>query len=154
MSDEARPRAGSDSASWTGPASETARARKARPSFAGATGDLVVTRFLAGTQITRREPRSSFQGVMLRAPAIGQRRGYSIVLAAIGGGEDVALALDLDENEVVAQWRETASLLGLPMMLCHASGEIELLQNQLGGIALGRSIFSRRRLRRVRRRRK
>jgi hypothetical protein len=154
MSDEARPRAGSDSASWAGPAGETARARQARPSFAGATGDLVVTRFLAGTQITCREPRSSFQGVMLRAPALGQRRGYSIVLAAVAGGEDIALELDLDENDVVAHWRETAALLGLPMMLCHANGEIELLQNQLGGIALGRSIFNRRRLRRVRRRRK
>jgi hypothetical protein len=152
MSDEARPRAGSDSISWSGPVGETARTRRARPDFAGATGDLVVTRFLAGTQVTRREPRASFQGVMLRAPAPGLRRGYSIVLAAVAGNEDVALAFDLSEDEVVARWREAAASLGLPMMLCHADGDTELLQRQLGGVALGSRIGRRRSLRRRRRR--
>jgi hypothetical protein len=153
MSDEARPRAGSSGASWFGPAGEAARIRKLRPAFAGAAGDLVVTRFVAGTQITGREPRSSFQGVMLKAPAAGLRRGYAIVLAAVSGAEDVALELDLGEDEVVARWRGAAAKLGLPMMLCHADGEIELLQRQLGGVTLGRDALRRRRVVRRRRRR-
>jgi Family of unknown function (DUF6101) len=154
MSDEARPRAGSTSASSFGPAGETARVRRHRPAFAGAAGDLVVTRYVAGTQITGREPRSSFQGIMLKAPAPGLRRGYTIVLAAVSGSEDVALALDLAEDEVVARWRKLAASLGLPMMLCHADGEMELVQRQLGGVTLGREALRRRRLGPKRRRRK
>jgi hypothetical protein len=151
MSDEARPRAGSSGASWFGPAGETARARGPQPAFAGASGDLIVTRSIAGTQITRREPRSSFQGIMLKAPAPGLRSGYSIVLAAVSGSEDVALASDLAEDEVVAHWRKLAASLSLPMMLCHADGEMELLQRQLGSVTLGSETRRRRRL--VRRRR-
>jgi hypothetical protein len=75
------------------------------------------------------------------------------VLAATSGSEDVALALDLGEDEVVACWREAAASLGLPMMLCHADGDTELLQRQLGGISLGSETFRRRRLTRRRRRR-
>ena len=158
MSVEARPRAGSIGASWSGPAGETGRARADRtgfgPAFAGASGDLIVTRFLAGTQITGREPRSSFQGVMLKAPAPGHRRGYAIVLAAASDSEDVALAVDLSEDEVVARWRKAASSLLLPMLLCHADGETELLQRQLGGVTLGRAAWSRRRPVRKKRRRR
>ncbi len=154
MSDEARPRAGSDSASWTGPAAQAARTRQAQPSFAGATGDLVVTRTLAGTQITSREKRSSFQGVMLKAPSPGLRRGYAVVLAAVCGNEDVVLALDLREDEVVACWREASASLGLPMMLCHANGEMELLHRQLGGVTLGRAAQRRRRFAQRKRRRR
>jgi Family of unknown function (DUF6101) len=152
MSDEARPRAGSSGAGWFGPAGGTARARGARPAFAGASGDLIVTRFIAGTQITWPEPRSSFQGIMLKAPAPGLRRGYSIVLAAASGAEDVALASDLAEDEVVARWRKAAASLSLPMMLCHADGEMELLQRQLGGVTLGETSRRRRKPRRRRRR--
>jgi hypothetical protein len=154
MSDEARPRAGSNSAGWFGPAGETARTRAPKPAFAGASGDLVVTRFIAGTQISCREPRSSFQGVMLKAPAGGLRRGYAIVLAAVSGNEDVALALDLGESEVVAEWRKAAASLSLPMMLCHADGEMELLQRQLGGVTLGRHTLRRRKPAQKRRRRR
>jgi len=114
----------------------------------------VVTRFLAGAQITAREARSSFQGSMLQAPPAGLRRGYAIVLAAVCGSEDVVLARDLDEDEVVARWRKLAASLGLPMILCHANGETELLQRQLGGITLGRVALRRRRLVQRPRRRK
>ena len=150
MLDEARPRAGSGGRSRPGPAIETARAL---PAGTGASGDLIVTRLLAGTQITSREKRSCFQGVMLKAPAVGLRRGYAIVLAAASGSEDVVLALDLGEDEVVARWRKTASSLGLPMMLCHADGEMEPLQRQLGAVTLGRGTVRRRAMRKRRRRR-
>jgi hypothetical protein len=147
MLDTARPRAGSDAASWSGPAGKAARARRAEPAFAGATGEIVVTRIVAKAQITSREKRSAFQGVMLKAPAPGLRRGYAIVLAAVHGNEDVVLAHDLREDEIVARWRGVAASLGLPMMLCHANGEMEFLHRQLGGVTLGREQARRRRRR-------
>jgi Family of unknown function (DUF6101) len=162
MSDEARPRAGSEGASQSAPAGQTPkRVRETRreagqkasqeigqgfgQAFAGATGELVVTRPIAGSRITSREKRSAFQGVMLKVPALGVRQGYAIVLAAVFGSEDVVLADGLDEDEIVARWRGLAASLGLPAMLCHANGETEFLHRQLGAVTLGRVSVKRRR---------
>jgi hypothetical protein len=150
MSDVARPRAGSEGASRSVPASETLkRARETRleigQAFAGATGELLVTRSVASTRITCREPRAAFQGVMLKVPPTRAREGYAIVLAAVCGHEDVVLARDLGEDEVVAHWRGLAASLGLPPLVCHANGETEFLHKQLGAVALGRQPARRRR---------
>jgi hypothetical protein len=150
MLDEARPRAGADGASRSVPASQAPkRAREVRreigQAFAGAAGEIVVTRLIAGTRITSREKRSGFQGVMLKVPAQGARQGYAIVLAAICGSEDVVLALDLHEDEIVARWRGIAASLGLPAILCHVNGETEYLHPQLGAVTLGRASPRRRR---------
>ncbi|MFI5016086.1 MAG: DUF6101 family protein, partial [Hyphomicrobiales bacterium] len=107
-------------------------------------GEIVVTRGVAGTQITCREKRSSFQGVMLKTPARGALGGYAIVLAALCGAGDVVLAQHLGEDEIVARWRSAAASLGLPAMLCHTNGEIEYLHRQLGGVTLGRPAARRR----------
>ncbi|MBV9111363.1 MAG: hypothetical protein JOY67_00925 [Hyphomicrobiales bacterium] len=150
MLDEARLQAGAEGASRSAPAGETQkRVRENRAdlghAFAGATGELVVTRPLSSTLITSREPRSAFLGVMLKAPAMDERRGYAIVLAAKCGHEDIVLARDLDKDEVVARWRGLAGSLGLPPLLCHANGETEFLHKQLGAVALGRHAARRRR---------
>jgi len=151
MSDVARPRAGSEGASRSDPAGEKIkRARQSRrlefeTAFAGATGELVVTRSLGSAKITCREPRAAFQGVMLKVPPLRASEGYAIVLAAVGGHEDVLLARDLGEDEVVARWRGWAQALGLPGVLCHANGETEFLHQQLGAVTLGRRPPSRRR---------
>lgn len=150
MSDVARPRAGSEGASRSVPAGETLeRAREIRreigQAFTGATGELLVTRSLASTRITCREARAAFQGVMLKVPPARAQQGYGIVLAAICGHEDVVLAKDLREDEVVARWRGLAASLGLPPLICHANGETEFLHRQLGAVALGRQPTRRRR---------
>lgn len=150
MSDVARPRAGSEGASRSVPAGETLkRARESRLEFgnalAGATGELLVTRSLACVRITCREPRAAFQGVMLKVPQMRASEGYEIVLAAVGGHEDVLLARDIGEDEVVACWRGLARALGLPPVLCHANGETEFLHKQLGAVTLGRQSARRRR---------
>lgn len=149
MSDRARPRAGSEGESRSVPAGETLkRARETRlqdgQAFAGATGELLVTRSLASTRITWREPRASFQGVMLKVPPLRASEGYVIVLAAVEGHEDVLLAHDLGDDEVVARWRGLAHTLGLPPVLCHANGEMEFLHKQLGAVMLGRQSARRR----------
>jgi hypothetical protein len=150
MSDIARPRAGSEGASRSVPAGETLkRARESRlevgQAIAGAAGELVVTRSIALTRITCREPRAAFQGVMLKVPPTHAPEGYAIVLAAVGGHEDVMLARDLGEDEVVARWRGLALSLGLPPLLCHANGEMEFLHKQLGAVTVGRQPARRRR---------
>jgi Family of unknown function (DUF6101) len=146
MSDEARPQAGPDIASLSGPAGQNIGHRlEACPVSAGVTGEIVVTRAVGGVRITSCESRSGFLGVVLKAPQPGARRGYAIVLAAMPGGADVLLARDLDEDEIVARWRATASGLGLPALLCHADGEMEFLQRQLGAVTLGGASRVRRR---------
>ena len=105
----------------------------------GITGEIVVTRNILGIGITSRVARSSFMGVMLKAPPPSARRGYAIALAATAGGEDVLLAGNLDETDIVAQWRAIAAELGLPALICHADGEIETLHGQLGAVTLGHS---------------
>jgi len=110
----------------------------------GITGEIVVTRNILGTGITSRVARSSFIGVMLKVPPPGARRGYAIALAATAGGEDVLLTRDLDETDIVAQWRAIAAELGLPALICHADGEIETLHSQLGAVTLGHTGESRR----------
>ncbi|SDR38210.1 hypothetical protein SAMN05444161_3401 [Rhizobiales bacterium GAS191] len=146
MLDEARPQAGPDAASWSGPAGQNMGLRlEACPATIGVIGEIVVTRAVAGVEITSCEKRSDFLGVVLKAPPPGARRGYAIVLAAMPGGEDLLLARDLDEDEIVAQWRATASSLGLPALLCHADGEMEFLQRQLGAVTLGCTNKARRR---------
>jgi hypothetical protein len=150
MLDEARPRAGTDGASLSAPAGGTSkRARelhcKVGRAFAGATGEIVVTRPLAGTWITCREKRSAFQGLMLKVPGAGASRGYAIVLAAVCGSEDVLLEHDLGEEDVVARWRGLAASLCLPPLICHANGETEFLHPQLGAVTLGHPQARRRR---------
>lgn len=150
MSDIARPRAGSEGASRSVPAGEPLeRARESRlqigQAFAGATGELLVTRSLSSTSITSREPRAAFQGVMLKVPHPHAPDGYAIVLAALHGREDVVLAHGLTEDEVVARWRGLAASLSLPPLVCHANGETEFLHRQLGAVTLGRGPARRRR---------
>jgi uncharacterized protein DUF6101 len=149
MSDIARPRAGSEGASRSVPARETLEhARENRfqngQAFVGATGELLVTRSLASTRITSREPRTAFEGVMLKVPRPHAPEGYTIVLAARHGHEDVVLAHGLTEDEVVAHWRGLALSLSLPPFVCHANGETEFLHQQLGAVMLGRQPARRR----------
>jgi hypothetical protein len=146
MLDEARPQAGPDIASLSGPAGQNiGHGLETRSATLGITGEIVVTRIVGGVRITSCERRSSFLGVALKAPALGMRQGYAIVLAAMPGGADVVLARDLGEEEIVARWRATASSLGLPALLCHADGETEFLQRQLGAVTLGGANRARRR---------
>lgn len=149
MSDIARPRAGAEGASHSVPASETLEhARETRlrgQGSAGATGELLVTRSLLSTRITSREPRAAFQGVALKVPRRHASEGYAIMLAALEGHEDVVLAHDLSEDEVVARWRGLAASLSLPPMICHANGETEYLHQQLGAVVIGRRPAKRRR---------
>ncbi len=67
------------------------------------------------------------------------------MLAALEGHEDVVLAHDLSEDEVVARWRGLAASLSLPPMICHANGETEYLHQQLGAVVIGRRPAKRRR---------
>ena len=67
------------------------------------------------------------------------------MLAAVCGNEDVVLAHDLSEDDVVARWRGLAASLCLPPLICHANGETEFLHRQLGAVTLGRPPARRRR---------
>jgi Family of unknown function (DUF6101) len=143
MLDEARPVAGLDYA-WSSPAGGTPVGADCR-AFVGATGEILVTRAVAGVRITSPEKRSSFTGVILKVPSAGKGARYAIVLASKLGADDIVLEQCLREHEVVARWRAIASSLGLPALILHADGELEYLQIQLGGIIVGSADTDRRR---------
>jgi len=143
MLDEARPVAGLDDA-WSSPAGGAPVGAECT-AFVGATGEILVTRPVAGTRITSREKRSSFKGVILKVPSARRGARYTIVLASRSGGDDVVLERCLPEHEVIARWRAIACSLGLPALILHADGELEYLQIQLGGIIVGSADTDRRR---------
>jgi hypothetical protein len=151
MSDEAKLRAGLDSACSSGPAGGAAIGGQCT-AFVGATGQILVSRVVGGARITAREERASFLGVVLKVPAAEQGACYAILLASASGRDDVILERELPEHEVVARWRGLACALGLPGLILHADGELEHLQIQIGGVIVGSTDSGRRRTQRRNRR--
>jgi Family of unknown function (DUF6101) len=143
MLDEARPPAELDHVLSSPAGGEPVGGRCT--AFVGATGQILVTRVIAGVRITSSEKRASFTGVILRVPPAEKNASYAIILASASDRDDVVLERQLREHEVVARWRSIASALGLPALILHADGELEFLQTQLGGVIVGSADTGRRR---------
>jgi hypothetical protein len=116
---------------------------------------VVVRRSLAGMRMALNMPVSAFAGVAIRLTAgeDGQPGTVSVVLEH----KDPSLALPLfvavEADDVQAQWRTWANVLGLPMLVAEDNGEWREPFARMGGVRVERVKMRRRRRNAIKRRR-
>ena len=116
---------------------------------------VVVRRSLAGMRMALNMPVSAFAGVAIRLTAGegGEPGTVSVILEH----KDPALALPLfvsaEADDAAAQWRTWANVLGLPLLVAEADGELREPFARLGGVRIARVRARRRRHNAIKRRR-
>ena len=116
---------------------------------------VVVRRSLAGMRMALNMPVSAFTGVAIRLTAGegGEPGTVSVILEH----KDPALALPLfvsaEADDAAAQWRTWANVLGLPLLVAEADGQLREPFARLGGVRIARVRQRRRRHNAIKRRR-
>jgi len=116
---------------------------------------VVVRRSLAGMRMALNMPVSAFTGVAIRLNAgLGEEPAtISVVLEH----KDPSLALPLfvsaEADDAQAQWRTWANVLGLPMLVAEADGELREPFARMGGVRIECVKMRRRRRYAIKRRR-
>ena len=109
---------------------------------------VVVRRAVAGIRMAVNLPISAYRGVAIRISA----EGAAVVLEH----RDPALALELyaapDGDEVAAEWRTWAHVLGVPLLAADETGAEEVFP-RIGGLKVGEPRVRRRRRNAIKRRR-
>jgi hypothetical protein len=114
-----------------------------RPPVAGLSGFLTVTRFLAGTAVTRREARAQFVHLTLvLAPIEAGEPVHTILLQHRDPAQDLVLC-QVHDCEAIALWRAIGHELGLPLSVEDEHGTTLLASHSIGALTC-RSMVERR----------
>jgi hypothetical protein len=110
---------------------------------------VVVRRAVAGIRMAVNLPVSAYRGVSIRNSA----EGACVVLEH----RDPSLALELyaaaDGDEVTAEWRTWAQVLGVPLLAADESGAAEEIFARVGAVKVGAPFVRRRRRNAIKQRR-
>ncbi|MGE4166935.1 MAG: DUF6101 family protein [Xanthobacteraceae bacterium] len=116
---------------------------------------VVVRRSVAGMRMALNLPVSAYRGVSIRVGAPGA--DGAIATAVVLEHCDPSLTLPLyvapDGDEVTAEWRAWANVLGMPLLIADADGSVHEPFDRIGGVRLAKVTPRRRRRSALKRRR-
>lgn len=115
---------------------------------------VVLRRAVRGVRMKVGVPVATFRGVSLRLIDTGEQpAAIAVVLDHRDAALSVPLLVTFDDDEVVAIWKAWGRVLGLPLLLAEADGELRETFARLGGVRLEAPAPRRRRRSALKRRR-
>lgn len=108
---------------------------------------VVLSRCLAGMDMTVRVPLSRYQGVAVRyLPGEDPEDDrIAVMLEHEDPGLSIPLYLDCEGDDLLFQWRMWSKCLARPLLIAAADGSVGLCNERLGALDIARSIERRRR---------